>query len=277
VERPAVVKDFDTGKRVATVHPESEWKVTECPERSVVDAEVWDAVQAVRAQKSVRLGAPQLKKTSTPSPLGALVKCGVCGGPMSSSGQVHGGRSFRCSIRRSKGKHGPCSNSRGIQEARVLEFVAATAQQAMEAEKGDAVYADFERMLTNSELRRGSKGPNLAALDAAVRKARARAECVADTLMRVGVSELLRARLREAEAELSRRVADREAADAAPATAGDSWTSRASAGAFRAYMRQVWQQFEDVLCVPASLKLGPWRREHLERIVCTGARTQRAP
>jgi hypothetical protein len=78
-------------------------------------------------------------------------------------------------------------------------------------------------MLSQSTLRFGSKAPDLARLNAAVRKAKAQAERVADTLLQMGVAPLLRARLQQAKGEVSEREADGAAADVAPTTGGSCW------------------------------------------------------
>lgn len=263
-------------RRIASMRPEPDWKVMLRPDLALVDAKLWDAVQRVRGKRAARFGTPQVhgkgKRKSTPSPLAGLVRCGICGGPMSLSGHINGGRSFVCSTRRSKGRHGRCPNNHTIQEARVLQHVGETARQALEAKKGSAAYLDFEAMLTASPLRQGSSGPNLAALDTAVRKAKAQAERIADVMLQVGVSDLLRKRFTAAEEAVTKAVADRAAADAV--TQDNGWASRTTPELFRAYVRQVWENLELVLTERDSLKVGPWLREHLERVTVTPRETK---
>lgn len=259
----AWIKDLDTERKVAHARPKSEHKVTERPELAIVPVELWDTVQSRLAQRALHLGIPKAKRGSTPSkpsPLATLVKCGWCGGPMSLSGVSGNGRSLGCSTRRSKGKHGPCSNQHMIQESRVLDFVADVVKQALEAKTGDAAFKDFERHML--QLQAGqSKRPDIARLDAAVRKAQANVSKQWTTLTDIGVTEFGRAQYKEAEAELARRKADRTAADA-PAN-GRPWSPEL----LRKTVRLIWEQLEGALSTTDPFNLGPLLRQHIERIV----------
>ncbi len=257
----AWIKDLDTGRKVAHARPASEHKVTELPKLAIVTARHWDAVQARIAHRAVRMGTPHATKGSVPSPLATLVKCGWCGGPMSLSGRSGNGRSFGCSTRRSKGRHGPCNNTHMIQESRVLRFVGETVAQSLAAKKGDVAFKDFDRYMR--QQREGTKELDVAGLDAAVRKAKATVAKQWATLSDVGVSEFGRAQLREAEAELARRVADREAAD--NVVTSDTWTPNH----LRLYIRTVWRQLSAFIQRDDPLTLGPFLREHIGRIVMT--------
>jgi site-specific DNA recombinase len=74
--RQRFIKDPDTGKRVARENPESEWQRQAVPHLSVIDDEIWEAVQRRRAER----GGPHLYQQRRPKrPLSGLIYCGACG------------------------------------------------------------------------------------------------------------------------------------------------------------------------------------------------------
>lgn len=112
--RQRFIKDPATGKRVARENPEAEWHRQEAPELRIVEAAIWDAVQAKRSER----GGPHLYQKRRPKRLlSGLLRCGCCGGSYS----VVRDDIMRCStLTNSRG----CDNRRTVRtgeiEARVL-------------------------------------------------------------------------------------------------------------------------------------------------------------
>lgn len=113
--RQRFIKDPETGKRVSRLNPPSEWIVQEVPELAIVDRDVFEEAQRLRAASSTG----PLHRTRRPKHLlSGLVQCGSCGQAMII---VNRGR-LACSGRINKGI---CDMRRTIHhkeiEARVLD------------------------------------------------------------------------------------------------------------------------------------------------------------
>jgi site-specific DNA recombinase len=112
--RQRFVKDPETGKRIARLNPEHEWVIREVVDLRIIDDELWQQVQEIKRRYSSRWGNKRQTKKRL---LSGLLKCGRCGGGMTTSR----GSRYYCSARREKGI---CDADRGIGaeelEARVL-------------------------------------------------------------------------------------------------------------------------------------------------------------
>jgi site-specific DNA recombinase len=112
--RQRFVKDPDTGRRVARPNPENEWVTKEVPTLRLVDDDLWNRVQKIKQRYSSRWGNKRQTKKRL---LSGLLRCGRCGGGMTTSKHDR----YYCSARREKGT---CDANRGIEaaelEARVL-------------------------------------------------------------------------------------------------------------------------------------------------------------
>ncbi len=105
--RQKFIKDPDTGKRLARLNPEEEWKITEVPHLRIVDQDLWE--QAKSRQK-VLDSKPQFWAKQRPKNLFSfLLACGCCGGGMS---KVSADR-YGCSTSRNKGT---CDNRLTIKQ-----------------------------------------------------------------------------------------------------------------------------------------------------------------
>jgi hypothetical protein len=93
-----MIKDPDTGKRVSRVNPESEWKYSDVPELTIVDAETYAKAQTLKSSRSSM--TPRLQRAPRRL-LSGLLRCGACGGGMSVCGADRTGRGrVRCSRHR---------------------------------------------------------------------------------------------------------------------------------------------------------------------------------
>jgi site-specific DNA recombinase len=108
--RQRFVKDPETGKRIARPNPEHEWVIKEVPGLRIIEDELWERVHALKQRYSSRWGNKRQNKKRL---LSGLLKCGRCGGGMTTSR----GDRYYCSARREKST---CNADRGI-VARELE------------------------------------------------------------------------------------------------------------------------------------------------------------
>jgi site-specific DNA recombinase len=206
-------KDFDTGKRRYSKRSESEHIVREAPELAIVDAELWKRVQARLASRK-QPGAPRSRLGMKPSSLSLLLRCGHCGGRMCIQGKSHGRRGFGCTAAHSKGT---CPSKAVILEEKALALLGNLLRRSLEMFHGpDGARAGFEE--TERRARRTApkkSGPDLAALDRAVRDAEGKARKVGELMLAQGHSATPATMLRDAE---ERVVEAKERRDAALAT-----------------------------------------------------------
>lgn len=134
--------------------PESEHVTRECPELAIIDRATWDRVQTRisrvhRVDKSgTRRGRPA-GSGSRPYLVSGLLKCGVCSGPMSISGQrVKNGvryAQFGCTAHRSRGAS-VCANNTTISEKRIAWSVIEAIKEVLASDELRELFARaFER------------------------------------------------------------------------------------------------------------------------------------
>lgn len=88
-------KDPTTGKRAKRLRPEAEWSRDHRPELRVIDEELWARVELRRRP----LGRGMRKGPPSRTMLGGILRCGICGAPMASSGR----NSYVCTARHNRG------------------------------------------------------------------------------------------------------------------------------------------------------------------------------
>jgi site-specific DNA recombinase len=188
-------KDPTTGKRRYVERPESEWVRTERPDLAIVDAATWSAVQARHARTAQDHG--ERKRSTSPHLLSGLLRCGVCGAPLSIVSQrKKAGVSysqFGCSARQSRGPTA-CANKTTTSE---LGLNAADLRDARAHVASPSVEEWVREVVATREAERHEPD-----LGAEVTAAEARAEKVADALARIGFSETLARKLRVEEDRL---------------------------------------------------------------------------
>ena len=107
--RQRFVRDPNTGKRQARPNDRSQWIFEDAPDLRIVDEALWHIVQTRR-----QAGHDKRHSTApkTPLPLTGVLRCGVCGGPMT----IINKRRYACHAHR---EQRTCDNPRGIDAERV--------------------------------------------------------------------------------------------------------------------------------------------------------------
>ena len=102
-----MVKDPDTGKRLSRPNPKSEWRITEVPHLAIVDANLFEAAQNRRQE---RTGTQPGLQGRPRRMLSGLLRCGACGAGMATNGRDKSGRvRIRCSTAK---ESGACSDAK---------------------------------------------------------------------------------------------------------------------------------------------------------------------
>ena len=134
--RQRFVKDPTTGKRVSRANPESEWQRQDAPDLRIVDEDIWQKAQVVRAKRSGPVKGIN-KQRGPKRLLSGLVYCGCCGAKYNIATQDF----MRCSARTNSGT---CMDSRLMRVDELERRVLA----ALET-----------RVLTDEGVRRGRREP----------------------------------------------------------------------------------------------------------------------
>lgn len=119
------VKDRRTGRQTTRANPPSEWIRQPAPELRIIDEPTWAKAQARLTAIAERVAASgNAQAGNAPKRLfSGLIRCGVCGGGMHTSGTNRG---YRCLTRMNKGLAG-CTNVRSppadVLERQVLDEV----------------------------------------------------------------------------------------------------------------------------------------------------------
>ncbi|MGQ9367731.1 recombinase family protein [Azospirillum sp. A39] len=194
--RLTMVKDPETGKRISRPRPPAEWVVTEVPELRIVDDEIWNAVQAIKAGFAhMRVD----KRRRAKHALSGLIRCGCCGGAYT----VKSKDQLACSVHR---EAGTCANGRTIRmgdlERRVLDGI----RTRLLSPRAVAVFvetyqAERRRLARESAGRRDEVKARLAKVE---RQCANIVDAIADGV----ASPTMKAKLRELEGERAHLAAE---------------------------------------------------------------------
>ena len=152
--RQRFLKDPATGKRVSRANPESEWQRQDVPDLRIVDEDIWQKAQRVRAVRGVPL--QQINKQRGPKRLlSGLVYCGCCGAKYNVATRDF----MRCSARTNSGT---CMDSRLMRVAELEHRVLSALEHelltdehfdaAVAAYKQEFMQAQGERSVAKSHL-----------------------------------------------------------------------------------------------------------------------------
>ena len=154
--RQRFLKDPATGKRVSRVNPESEWQRQDAPEMRIVDEDIWQKAQRVRAVRGVPL--QEINRQRGPKRLlSGLVYCGCCGAKYNVATRDF----MRCSARTNSGT---CMDSRLMRvadlESRVLS---ALERELLTDQQFDAAVAAYKHEFMQAQGDRGAMKSRLEA------------------------------------------------------------------------------------------------------------------
>jgi DNA invertase Pin-like site-specific DNA recombinase len=157
-----MVKDPDTGRRVSRINAEQDWHRTDAPHLRIVSDELYSRV------RTLRLSATRKKPEMQRRPkriLSGLLRCGVCGSGMTTSGKDKSRRvRIRCSAAR---ESGTCPDPKTCYLDTVEDLVIQTLLRELrdprEVTEFIAQYVEArKRLVANSERRRGSLSRKIA-------------------------------------------------------------------------------------------------------------------
>ncbi len=149
-----MVKDPDTGKRLSRPNPKTDWRITDVPHLAIVSADVFEAAQK-RRQERTRTHPSQQRRPRRL--LSGLLRCGACGSGMSTNGEDKSGRvRIRCSAAK---ESGTCSDGKTFYLDSVEKAVLGGLKAEMRAPKIIAEYVrtyleERKRLAASSNAKR---------------------------------------------------------------------------------------------------------------------------
>ncbi len=164
--RVRMLKDPDTGKRISRVNAREEWQSAEAPHLRIVDPEVWERAQALKSSKAHN---PKHEQRRPRRILSGLLRCGACGGGMSTHGRDrHGKLRVRCTA---QAESGSCSSAKSFPLERIEAAVFDGMREHLRNPRLIEVYvrsynAERERALAETTSRRSTIEARLARLAA---------------------------------------------------------------------------------------------------------------
>ena len=107
-----MVKDPVTRKRLSRPNPKDQYKIVEAPHLRVVDDATFTTAQVVKVNRRHHATPGTVQKARAPKRVfSGVIKCGCCGGGMSSNGTDRKGARIQCSTYKESGS---CTNSRRV-------------------------------------------------------------------------------------------------------------------------------------------------------------------
>ncbi len=197
-------RDPITKKRRARMRPESEWVRRDRPDLRIIPQDLWERVQARRAPPSAKGGRPP-GTGAHQYILSGLLKCGLCGGPMSIvGGTVRAGNrlvNYGCTRYHAKGDTA-CPNDRRISERKARQSVI---QFAIDYLKTDEfrrwAEAGYNRGRADQQRTDRSRD-QVTTLEGEVRAQSSKVDRLVDTLLTIKDSEAITKRLKAEETKL---------------------------------------------------------------------------
>ena len=223
-------KDPKTGRRVSRLNPSEKLTLTELPELRLVDQALWDAAKArqeamSKERKTVAADGGTLAVTRQNKRrkylLSGLVRCGLCGGPMTVAGgnATAGKRRYYCANAREKGVS-ICAGMKGILQTDVEHI---TLTELRDGLMQDAAFAkfkvDFER---HTHAQGKSVGEELKHRDKMIAEQERKRDNLLKAVADGDYSSAVIKFLNDVEVELTQMTAQRVAATPAPVDLPDN-------------------------------------------------------
>jgi DNA invertase Pin-like site-specific DNA recombinase len=142
-----------SGKRIQTIRPESEWRRVPVPHLAIVSQEAWDKVQA-RFAISGPTRSPTLANKHKPGVFSGLLKCAYCGSNYTNMGRNR----LVCGAHRDKGDTA-CKNARSVRRDEIEDRVLVGLQTRMLSPEAVLAYvriyhAEWEAVAATKRERR---------------------------------------------------------------------------------------------------------------------------
>jgi site-specific DNA recombinase len=107
-----MVKDPTTGKRLSRPNPREQYKIVDAPHLRIIDDATFRAAQVIKIERRRDATPATAQLARAPKPVfSGLIRCGCCGGGMSSNGADRKGVRIQCSAYKESGS---CKNSRRV-------------------------------------------------------------------------------------------------------------------------------------------------------------------
>jgi site-specific DNA recombinase len=194
-----MVKDPSTGRRISRPNPKELYRTVEAPHLRIVDDETWNAAQAIKQARSREIPSHVRKP---PRLLSGLLRCGSCGGGMTSIGHDRKGARLQCSAHR---ESGTCTNSRMVYRDDIEREVLAGLKGRLVDRKFLPTFiaeynAEWQRLARASAKNRARLEQRAGAIDCELDR-------IVDAIAQRGLDQKLDARMTELQTEAA-QVAD---------------------------------------------------------------------
>lgn len=200
-----MVKDPATGKRISRPNPKDQHRIAEAAHLRIVDQATWEAVQLRKTERSTPKGESTKR---APRMLSGLLKCGSCGGGMSSAGHHKETARLQCSAYR---ESRTCTNGRRVKRDDVERMVLAGLQTELTE---PAYIVEFVKVYNEERARLArSATKDRGRLENRLGEIGRELERAIDAIVKFGIDPAtLAARMRELEIERGEITATLEAA-----------------------------------------------------------------
>lgn len=201
-------------KRTPRMRPRDQWRVKERPDLRIVDDEVWSAVRARMTRKNGDSG--RLKRGPGPRSLfGGLLRCGCCGGAVIAVSAYQ----YGCAARKDRGP-AVCPGVRAPRKETDRRLVSVLREEVLSPAAIAKIRDQVRRLLGDSQRQateiNKARATRMRALEGEIAR-------LTDAVAQLGLSNALRARLVDAEAEyasLTARIESRPPTLPSPETIG---------------------------------------------------------
>ncbi|MFK4581091.1 recombinase family protein [Bradyrhizobium ottawaense] len=204
-----MVKDPTTGKRLSRPNPKEQYKTVEVPHLRIIDEATFRIAQVIKAERRRDATPATAQKARAPKRVfSGLIRCGSCGGGMSSVGSDRKGVRLQCSAHRESGS---CDNGRRVylDEIETLAIKGLRqhlAQPKMIAEYVDAYNTERKRLKKEASTERARLERRLGEIGREMKR-------IVDCIVVTGMPpEQFVGRMRELEAEKTKVMAGLESA-----------------------------------------------------------------
>jgi site-specific DNA recombinase len=192
-----MVKDPTTGKRLSRPNPKEQYKFVEAPHLRIIDDATFKAARVIKIERRRDATPASAQKARAPKRVfSGLIRCGSCGGGMSSVGSDRKGLRLQCSAHRESAS---CDNSRriyldDIEALAIKGLIQQLAHPDVVTEFVDTYNTERKRLKNDANAERVRIGRRHAEIERGIKR-------VVDAITKGAPPEPLIPRMRELEAE----------------------------------------------------------------------------